>query len=222
MKSGSNPQSRRCDIVIQEIDGEVLIYDLAKNKAFCLNQTSAMIWQTCDGTNSITEISQNLSKRLRTNVNEDIVWLAVSQFKADGLLEKSTEIETPFDGMNRREIVKRIGFASMIALPVIASVVAPTAINAQSVTCGCNGNNNMNSSSPGCPCNSNSDCCNNVCGGGGTTCAVSGGLVPGTSAACCPTVVCPPSNGTGIPPGCSCNGNANCATGICTNNICSF
>ena len=61
MKSGNYPLSRQDNIVIQELRDEVLIYDLAKNKALCLNQTSAKVWQECDGTKSVSEISKTLS-----------------------------------------------------------------------------------------------------------------------------------------------------------------
>jgi Coenzyme PQQ synthesis protein D (PqqD) len=219
MKIGSNPISRKDNIVIQELEDELLVYDLAKNKALCLNETSKMVWLECDGTKSVAEISQVLSKKLKSNVSEDIVWLALNQFKKDKLIEKSADLITPLDGLSRREVVKRIGFASMIALPVVASVLAPTAINAQSGVCIC-GTATMNARPPGCACTMNSDCCNNVCGGGGTVCAVSGGAVVGPG--CCPGTVCPPANGTNVPPGCSCNGNGNCATNNCVVNICAF
>ncbi|MBX7172343.1 MAG: PqqD family protein [Pyrinomonadaceae bacterium] len=218
MNLGYNPLSRKDNIVIQEINGEVLIYDLAKNKALCLNETSAMVWHLCDGKTSVAEMSRILTKKVKENVSEDIIWLAVHQFQKDDLIEKSKQINTPFEGMNRREIVKRIGFASMIALPIISSIIAPAAINAASTICGCNGNNNSFSSDGGCPCNSNNDCCTNVCGGGGTTCT--SGPTFGGASSCCVAIICPPANGTNVPPGCGCNGNGNCATNICTNGIC--
>jgi hypothetical protein len=37
MKQKVVPQSRKNDIVVQDLNGEVLIYDLKANKAFCLN-----------------------------------------------------------------------------------------------------------------------------------------------------------------------------------------
>jgi hypothetical protein len=223
MKSGEIPVSRKHDIVVQEIETEVLIYDLAKNKAFCLNQTSAMVWNACDGTKSVTEISQTLSRQLKTHISEDIVWLALNQLKKDDLLAESNNFVTPFDGMNRREIVKRIGFASMVAIPLISSVIAPTALNAQSgavVACGCNGNNNAFSNDGGCACNSNNDCCSNVCGAGGTIC--SAGPPAGQAASCCVAIICPPANQNNIPPGCLCNvgGPGTCASGTCANGIC--
>ncbi len=40
MKTFRNGRNK--DIVIQEIEGEVLVYDLMSNKAVCLNETSAL------------------------------------------------------------------------------------------------------------------------------------------------------------------------------------
>jgi hypothetical protein len=42
------PISRQSNVVVQEIEGEVLIYDLKVNQAYCLNQTSALVFQLCD------------------------------------------------------------------------------------------------------------------------------------------------------------------------------
>lgn len=125
------PESRINDIVLQDLNNKVLIYDLGNNKAYLLNETSAMIWRECNGNQTIVEISNKLSRKVKTPVSVEIVWLAISQFNTDKLLAND-DLATPFDGLSRREIVKKIGFASMVALPVIFSVVAPLAAQAQS------------------------------------------------------------------------------------------
>ena len=136
MSINYKPKSKKNNIVVQNLDTETLVYDLNINKAFCLNETSAMVWQLCDGTKSISEIADLMSKNLKMLVSEDFVWLAISNLQK----EKFIEIESNqpfFDGKSRREVIKKIGFASMIALPVVASVIAPSAIDAQS---GCRSN----------------------------------------------------------------------------------
>ena len=45
------PISRKANILTQEIGNEILIYDLSINKAFSLNETLVLIWQSCDGKN---------------------------------------------------------------------------------------------------------------------------------------------------------------------------
>jgi hypothetical protein len=131
------PQSRKTDIVVQDLNREVLIYDLNLNKAFCLNETSALVWQACDGTKSVSEISQAISKKLNEPASEDLVWLALDQLKKKNLLDNSEEIVPNFYGVSRREVIKKVGLTTMIALPFISSLVAPTPLMAQSAaSCG--------------------------------------------------------------------------------------
>ena len=132
MNKENKPLGRRDNVVVQEIDGEVLIYDLAKNKAFCLNQTAAIVWQSCDGKKTIAEISDWLGKQLKSNVNEDIVWLALDQLSQEGLIVRETKPVSKFAGISRRDVIKKVGLASVIALPVITSLIAPLAVHANS------------------------------------------------------------------------------------------
>lgn len=127
MKKEKKPQSRKEKIVVQEYDGEVLIYDLESNRAFCLNQTSALVWQACDGKRTIAEINDWLGSQLNSQTNEDIVWLALDQLSKENLIEAEFDLPNKFSGMKRREVIKKIGFSSVAALPVIAALSAPAA-----------------------------------------------------------------------------------------------
>ncbi len=214
MKPTSYPRSRSKNIVIQKLNKEILLYDLHINKAYCLNQTSAMIWQECDGTKAVTDISRIVSKKAGLNVSADIVWLALEQLKSDKLLENGGELTIPFNGQSRREIVKRIGFAAAIVLPVVSHVVAPSAINAQSggaVICGPFVPGGQRAVTGGGSCNNPVDCCTNNCSNFVCT---AGGL-PGGAAACCVAVTCIPAGGSNVQPGCPCNNSSNCASNAC-------
>ena len=133
----NNPLSRQSNIVVQELENEILIYDLNNNKAFCLNETSSSVYQFCDGKNSVAEISDLVSIKLKTLISEDLIQLALKGFQMNNLLENGDEIGDHFAGLSRREVVKMFGLASMVALPFIASIVAPTSANAASVSCSC-------------------------------------------------------------------------------------
>lgn len=126
------PKSRTKDLVVQELENELLIYDLNNNKAFCLNETSAIVFQFCNGNYSVAEIADLMSKKLKTLVSEDFVWLVIEELKKDNLVENKEQLNNYFNGLSRREIVKKAGLATMIALPIITSVVAPSAAMAQS------------------------------------------------------------------------------------------
>jgi len=155
MKHQTNPVSRKDDIIVQELKGEVLIYDLKINKAHCLNETSAIVWQLCDGNNSVADITKKFSRELNSPVTEDFVWLALDQLKQENLLSNSEEIVPEFNGMSRREVIRKVGLGTMVAIPIVSGLIAPTAAQAQSGTCtspanGCRNDGDCNAA-PRCP-----------------------------------------------------------------------
>jgi len=153
MDNSQFPVARKSGLVVQEMPDEVLVYDLNSNKAHCLNDTAAKVWRACDGNTSVAEIAANFGK----GNNEDLVWLAIDQLSESHLLE--SQISTKFNGKSRRDVIKKIGLASIVAVPVIASLVAPqNALAAQSCNCV---NNNQCITGP------------NGNGSGGTVCASS-------------------------------------------------
>ena len=135
MNSSRNPLARREGLVIQEMPDEVLVYDTNTNKAHCLNKTAAFVWKSCDGSHSINDIAGLMEKEFGANVPDDLVWLAIDQLGKDDLLEASEAVPAT-SGISRREVIRRIGIASVIALPVVASLVAPSSALA-AVSCGC-------------------------------------------------------------------------------------
>lgn len=128
----NKPRSRQQNLVVQELDKELLIYDLSNNKAYSMNETSAIVYQLSNGERTVAEISNLMSKQLNTTVSEDLVWLALLELEKENLLENHQQIENKFAGIPRREAVKRVGLASLVAFPIISSVVAPPAYAANS------------------------------------------------------------------------------------------
>lgn len=135
MKLNNYPLGRKENIVVQETGDEVLLYDLNDNKAYCLNETSAAVWELCDGNRSVTEINVKLSEKMKQSTSEELVWLALDQLKKEKLLTNHETINIDFNGMSRRDAIRKVGFASLIALPVIMSLHTPASATAQSV-CG--------------------------------------------------------------------------------------
>jgi hypothetical protein len=121
------PKSRTDNIVIQNLTKEVLIYDLLTDKAFCLNETSSIIFNACDGKTSFSQLKSE------TELSDDVIFLALDELKRADLLEKNADYKSPFIGMSRREVIRKVGLGSLAALPIISSLVAPTAANAQSI-----------------------------------------------------------------------------------------
>ena len=145
MSTQAHPQARHDGLVVRELPDEVLVYDLEQHEAHCLNATSAAVWRHCDGETSPSEIGFRLAREFGTPVDEEVVWLALEQFGELGLLEQPVVRPT---GISRKQAVKRGALiAAAVALPVTASVIAPSA--AQAVTCSCG------------PCQSSGNCCAN-------------------------------------------------------------
>lgn len=176
MGNSQNPTARKNGLVVQEMPEEVLVYDLNTNKAHCLNQTAAFVWKSCNGKNSVADIKFLLEKKFGSPVSEDFIWLAIDQLNKDSLLQE--KVASRFEGVSRRDVIKKIGLASMVALPVVASLAVPNSALASS-TCtargACNEATDCNTGLPACNCN------------GPFTCTEGGGACTTLNAVCGPT-----------------------------------
>lgn len=151
------PRARIEGLVIQELPDEVLVYDRERDQAHCLNQTAALVWKYCDGKTNVSAIARKLASELKTDhVDEKVVWYALGQLSKDHLLDESPVVPAMMAGMTRREMVRALGLAAVVAVPVVTSIVAPTP--AQAATC----------LPSGAGCTTSAQCCSGVCGGGGT------------------------------------------------------
>jgi len=122
------PLARTSEIVVLEIKDETLVYDLRVTQAHCLNESAALVWRHCDGQTTVNEISQLIEAHYRNSAPEDFVWLALEQLQERELLDSdAVERVRP---TSRREMIKKIGIASVIAAPIIASMVAPSSVYA--------------------------------------------------------------------------------------------
>ena len=128
------PFLRTENLVVNELPDELLIYDLEKNKAFCLNETARLIMNECNGETSIDEAVINLNRKLKSKVPEEVIWMVVEQLKKSDLLKNDYQLPVHTTKVTRRKILQSAALLGL-ALPVISSLVAPTAVNAQSRTC---------------------------------------------------------------------------------------
>ena len=128
----SKPLARKDGLVIQELPDEVLVYDLDNDRAHCLNQTAAFVWQRCDGGNTTEQIARKLGLEFNCTVDEKIVWLALDQLSRNHLLERQSSLPPTLAGMNRRALVRSLGLIAVVAIPAITSIVAPMPADAAS------------------------------------------------------------------------------------------
>jgi len=142
--------ARQKGLVLRDLGDELLIYDRESDQAHCLNRSAAAVWHHCDGGTTPAQIAILLQKELGAPVDEDFVFLALNQFSRDRLLESSV-VSGRLSQLSRREVVRRLGLGVAIALPLVASITAPSP--AQAATC----------RSPGSVCSTSSQCCSNIC-----------------------------------------------------------
>jgi hypothetical protein len=169
---GQAPKARRSGLVIKNLADEVLVYDLETNHAHCLNQSAALVWKYCDGRRTVAEIAGLLETLSEEPFTEEVVWLALNQLERFSLLDEHVELPRVASTLSRRELGRRLGLASVAALPFILSIVAPAAASA--ATCG----------AVGAVCATNPACCSGLCIAG--RCACLGKDAPCTTdAQCC-------------------------------------
>jgi hypothetical protein len=192
-QSHFTPLARKDDLIVTNLADEVLVYDLKRDKAHCLNQTAASVWERCNGRTTVADIASRIGKELRVSVDERVVWLALDQLDKFHLLRSRPLKPANAPSLSRRELI-RLGIPVALALPLIISVPAPTA--AQTASCRANGFTNctLNSQCCGGCCNrvSTPSQCRNTSGTGGT------------------------NRGTGV----ACSNGNNCCSNVCAGGVC--
>ena len=166
------PKARNENVVVQNLNAEVLIYDLTNNKAYCLNETSALVYKACDGKTSFDELKR------RHKFTDDLIYLALDELRRENLIEGDGD--NHFAGLTRREAIRRAGLSTLVALPVISSLVAPTAAHAQSAARLANGQ----------ICNTNNQCSSNICNSSRRCCSANNFQACARSVDCCSGVAC--------------------------------
>ncbi len=162
------PKNISRNTVTQQVADELLIYDLKRNKAFCLNKTAASVWESCDGIRTPGKIRRKLEKAFGVNLSDKFVLFSIVQLYKYGLIETDPAITLVSVGISRRLLLREIGKTTAIALPLIASVVSPRPAQAQSACLpqpsgcqcvngyssgqDCTGDTQFNNCGPGCRC----------------------------------------------------------------------
>lgn len=132
-RSSQLPRLRAHGLVVHDLPDEVLVYDKQSDQAHCLNHTAGLVWRACDGTRTPAEIARRLTATLDQPVSEDLVLLALDQLHKFQLLEASGLTPAHFSALTRRQMVRTLGIAAAVAVPVVTSIIAPTP--AQAATC---------------------------------------------------------------------------------------
>ena len=87
MAVGAQPR-RRPDVVWEELDGEVVIYDPAHTTSHLLNPSAAVIWALLDGSATLAEVAADLAETFGVEPTAmlDDVSSTVAALECQGLL----------------------------------------------------------------------------------------------------------------------------------------
>lgn len=144
MSESFKPLARTRGLVVNELPEEIVVYDRESHKAHCLNRTAALVWKRCDGRTTPARIATLVAQDLKSPVGEDLVWYALEQLAKDRLLTEqvvprvagdAADAAVPAARLSRRELVRRLGLAAVVALPLITTIVAPTPVEAAASNC---------------------------------------------------------------------------------------
>ena len=134
MSQGSAlPTARTTGLVVKTVADEVLVYDLETHRAHSVNRVAAAVWRRCDGTRDATAIAAELQREGTVPVTEEAVRYALGELGRARLL--AGPVAAP--RLTRRDLMRRLGTAAAVALPVVTTIIAPTAAQAQSAQVVC-------------------------------------------------------------------------------------
>lgn len=157
-QESEQPQARTSDLVVKGVGEELLVYDLARHRAHSLNRVAAAVWRACDGTRGVAALGLAAARESGQVVPVEAVRYALQSLGRAQLMDGPVEE----GGLTRREVMARLGTAAAVALPLVTTIIAPTAAQAQSA---CHPENDF--------CTSVTQCCPNGCGGAPCICAFS-------------------------------------------------
>jgi len=130
------PSARTAELVVEELPGEILVYDLKRHRAHCLNRTSALVWRHCDGRTTVSQVAEVLEHESELPADEEIVWLALDRLRKAKLLQDGAAFPEEEVSHSRRDAVRKLAVLGglSILLPVVSSIRSPLAAQTGSST----------------------------------------------------------------------------------------
>ena len=159
------PVARRTGLVVRDLPGELVVYDLDRHQAHCLNRTAASVFRGADGTRSLDDLGVLLGDAFDRAEREAAVRMALDQLASAELLDPGFALE-PAAGLSRRSALRRAGLGAALLLPAIASVVAPTPAEA-AATCIEDCTSQLVGTPCNCPASTTAPPCDSTCDGVG-------------------------------------------------------
>lgn len=126
-------RARTNRLVTRDLGDELLVYDLDRHKAYCLNRVAMQVFRHCDGQTTIPDMARRIGGALGMPVNEETVRLGLARLEKARLLEEDAAGQTVH--ASRRDMLRMLGRAAVVALPLVTAISVPPAAHAASCFC---------------------------------------------------------------------------------------
>ncbi len=130
LKEETPRRLKTANLTIEELPDELMIFDANRNKAFCLNQTAAFVWKHADGSRTVREIADLMTKQMGKPVTQEMIEFSLNVLAKDGLLEAPATSMPMAPGLTRRAILRKFGLAAMGLPAVTVLLVSPARAHA--------------------------------------------------------------------------------------------
>jgi hypothetical protein len=130
------PRARTNRLVTRELGDELVVYDLERHKAYCLNRVAMQVFRHCDGETTIPAMARRIGNALGMPVDEQAIRLGLVR------LEKAHLLDGPVGETlhgSRREMLRTLGRAAVVVVPLVTALTVPTSAQAASPCVGKNG-----------------------------------------------------------------------------------
>ena len=117
------PLARKTDLVTRALPDELLVYDLKQHKAFCLNETAAAVWKSCNGKRTVADLAERLQRTHDFKIDPRVIRLALDQLDQANLMMARERRPSPHR-INRRGLIR--GGVIAATVPLVTMIVAPT------------------------------------------------------------------------------------------------
>jgi hypothetical protein len=122
------PRARTNRLVTRDLGDELLVYDLERHKAYCLNRVARQVFRHCDGDTTSHDMAVRIGDALGMPVDEQSVRLGLLRLEKAHLLEHPVGLTLR---ASRREALRNLGRAAMVVVPLVTAITVPTSAQAQ-------------------------------------------------------------------------------------------
>jgi hypothetical protein len=122
------PRARSSRLVLRDLGDELLVYDLERHKAYCLNRMARQVFRHCDGDTRIQDMAARIGDALGIRVDKQSVRLGLLRLEKAHLLEHPVELTFR---ASRREALRNLGRAAVAVVPLVTAISVPTSAQAQ-------------------------------------------------------------------------------------------